>query len=144
MAKGKSKLVQGEYTPQNPSKYGGKYPIEYRSSWEFNMMNVFDRHPDVISWASESITIPYKNPLTRQWSMYVPDFMVVFKDKSGKQRCEMLEVKPAKEHPNFRGKVSKQTKLIQAINAAKWAAAATFCAKNKIFFRVLTENDMFN
>lgn len=107
------------------------------------MMQVLDGTPEVLGWASETFSIPYFNPLTKKWSMYIPDFLVAYVDKTGKQNCEMIEIKPAKEHPEYAGKVSKQTKLVQAINAAKWQAAMAYCARRKWRFRVATENDLF-
>jgi len=137
------KTAKGEFTPKNPQKYLGKYPIIYRSSWELPMMRLFDTHPSVLGWSSETISIPYKNPLTGQWSMYVPDFLVIYVDRSGAKHCEMIEVKPLKECPQYTGKVSKQTALVQAINAAKFQAAIAYCAKRGWKFRVANEQEMF-
>lgn len=143
------KFARGEFIMKNPQKYCGVLTrkIEYRSSWEYVMMKKFDEHPDVLAWASESITIPYYNPLTRKQSMYVPDFFVVYADKYGKKRAELLEVKPAREHPNYvrKGKerISERTKLTQIINAAKWKAAMEYCARRRIGFKVITEEQMF-
>jgi hypothetical protein len=139
--------VKGEFTPANARKYIGKYPIIYRSSWELTMMRKFDEHPNVIAWASETVSIPYQNPLTGKWSMYIPDFLVVYQDKNGMKRAEIIEVKPLKERPDYQRKqgerLSERTKLAQAINAAKWTAAVKFCAKNHLSFRVASEDEMF-
>lgn len=143
------KFVTGTFQCVNPQKYCGdlRKPITYRSSWEFAMMNKFDAHPNVIAWASESITIPYQNPLTKRWTMYVPDFFVVYIDKDGRHHAELIEIKPAKEHPEYVRKknerISERTKLTQIINAAKWQAAARYCAERKIAFRIATEDSMF-
>ncbi len=138
-----TKFRQGEFVPKNPQKYVGKRPITYRSSWEFSLMRCLDDHPAVLKWASESITIPYENPFTKRWTMYVPDFLVVYVDKNGREHAELIEVKPAKEVPTFDGKVTRHTKLTQMLNAAKWQAAVKFCAKNNMYFRVATERDLF-
>ena len=137
------KFAKDEFTPKNPQKYVGKYPIIYRSSWEWSMMRTFDDHPDVVQWSSETVSIPYRNPLTGKWSMYIPDFMVLYADRDGNQHCEMIEVKPLKEVPGFDGKVNQRTKLVQAINQAKWSAAMAFCKKRGIHFRVATEDQIF-
>ena len=94
-------------------------------------------------WSSESISIPYRNPLTGNWSLYLPDFLVVYIDKYGTKHCEMIEVKPEKEVPGYAGKVSPRTKLVQAINAAKWQAAIAYCAKRNWKFRVANETQIF-
>lgn len=142
-----SRPAKAEYYPANPEKYIGTYPIVYRSSWEHSVMRVFDAHPYVLAWASESVSIPYINPLTGKWAMYVPDFLVVYADKNGQKHAEIIEVKPMKERPDYVRKagerLSKRTQLTQIINAAKFMAAATYCKKNKMRFRVASENELF-
>lgn len=135
---------KGEFVPKNPSKYIGTSKITYRSSWEFTVMTYFDNHPSVLAWSSESISIPYRNPLNGRQTVYIPDFLVVY-ERGGKHHAEMIEVKPAKEVPGLlkEGKINKKTQLTQILNAAKWQAAAAFCAKRRITFRVITENDLF-
>jgi hypothetical protein len=137
-----TKYSQGEWTPTNPSKYIGKYPITYRSSWELSVFRVLDAHPSVTQWASESISIPYKHPLTGGWHFYIPDLMIVFTDKNGSRRAELVEIKPAKEAYADRAK-SKKDKATLAVNQAKWAAAMAWCHKNGLTFRVLTEDQLF-
>jgi hypothetical protein len=90
-----TKYSQGEWKPNNPAKYIGKYPITYRSSWELSVFRVLDAHPSVTQWASESISIPYQHPLTGKWHFYIPDLMIVFTDKTGSRRAELVEIKPA-------------------------------------------------
>lgn len=106
-------------------------------------MRVLDHHPNVTQWASESISIPYMHPLTGKWTFYIPDFMIVFVDKHGNKRAEMIEVKPAKEAYADRAK-SKKDKLTLAVNQAKWQAAMAWCHKNGLVFKVLTEDQMFH
>lgn len=135
--------LKGEFTPKNPEKYRGKYPIIYRSSWELTAMRKFDSHPDVIAWASESIKIPYRNPLTGKGSVYVPDFLVVFEDKNGNRRQELVEVKPRSQTLLNEAR-SKHDKISLAINTAKWKAAAAWCKKHGLTFRVLNEQGIYN
>lgn len=137
-----TKYSQGEYTPVNASKYVGKSPIVYRSSWELSTFRVLDAHPNVTQWASESISIPYMHPLTGKWTFYIPDLLVVFTDKDGKKRAELIEIKPAKEAYDDKAK-SKRDKAVLAVNKAKWAAAMAWCHKNGLTFRVLTEEQLF-
>lgn len=143
MARSK-KFANGRFEPVNTAKYKGKTPITYRSSWELVFMKVLDNHPNVVAWSSESITIPYMNPLTGKQTLYVPDFLIAYIDKKGKHICELVEIKPLKEVPNAGGpRVSQKTKLIQAVNMAKWAAAQAFCKRRGWTFRVMTERDLF-
>jgi hypothetical protein len=101
-----SKYNQGIFTPKNPQKYVGKNKdtVVYRSGWEKKTMEMFDAHPYILQWSSESISIPYTHPLLRRNGrpvirMYIPDFLVVWADKNGKKSAELWEIKPMKENP---------------------------------------------
>ena len=137
-----TKYSQGRFVPKNPAKLIGKQEVVFRSSWELTVMNFLDSHPSVIQWASESIRIPYTNPLTGKPSQYVPDFMVLYQDKNGKRRAEVVEVKPSKEAIAENAR-SKRDKASLILNTAKWAAAMAFCKKNGMTFRILTESDIY-
>lgn len=135
--------VQGQYTPINPSKYVGTYPIYFRSSWEHTVMAMFDSNPNIISWASESLKIPYQNPFTHKYTVYVPDFVVTYTDKDGKTHAEIIEVKPAKETFLEQAK-SQKAKAAVALNAFKWAAATAFAKQHGMTFRVMNEGNIYN
>jgi TnsA endonuclease N terminal len=137
-------FAQGIYEIKNPQKYVGLGKPRYRSGWELTFMMFCDNNPNVLQWASESVRIPYRNPLTGKQTIYVPDFMVVYQDKTGKQVAEMVEIKPAKETLLENNKrPSQRTRAVIAINHAKWQAAHHFCKRMGITFRVITENDLF-
>lgn len=135
--------VQGQYKPVNPSKYVGTYPIYFRSSWEFTVMKMFDSNPNITSWASESLKIPYRNPFTGKYTVYIPDFVVTYTDANGKTHAEIIEVKPAKETFLEQAK-SQRSKAAVALNAFKWQAATIFAKSHGMTFRVLTESNIFN
>lgn len=135
--------VQGEYILKNPQKYQGEYPVYYRSSWERTVIRNFDEHPSVISWASESIKIPYKHPLRNgNIAWYIPDFLVQYQDKNGSIITELIEVKPLKETVLERAKTAND-KLKVAVNMAKWTAAKAFCKTNNIKFRVISAENIY-
>lgn len=134
---------QGQYRPINPDKYVGTYPIYYRSSWELKVMEKFDTHPNVESWASESLKIPYRNPFTDKYTVYVPDFLVTYVDAKGNRLTEIIEVKPAKETFLEEAR-SQRAKAAVALNTFKWAAAQQFASKHGMRFRVLNENNIYN
>ena len=92
-----AKYAQGKYTLKNPEKYMANRQPTYRSSWEFAFMQFCDNHPAVAKWASEAIKIPYRNPLTGKQTIYVPDFFIAYADRGGKQKVELIEVKPANQ-----------------------------------------------
>lgn len=135
--------VQGKYTPVNPSKYVGTYPILYRSSWEFTVMAMFDSNPNIINWASESLKIPYQNPFTGKYTVYIPDFVVTYMDANGKTNAEIIEVKPAKETFLEQAKTLR-SKAAFALNQYKWAAATAFAKSHGMKFRVMNEENIYN
>lgn len=138
------KFAQGKFEMKNPSKYVGKKTPLARSSWEFVFMKMLDEHPGVESWASESIQIPYRDPLTGRHTIYVPDFFIVYIDKNKKKNAELVEVKPANQ--TLREKVGNnaynQSQYIK--NLAKWEAASIWCKQQGIKFRVINESDIFH
>ena len=140
-----AKFIQGRFIPKHPEKYlGDPAKISYRSSWELCFQNFLDSgHPNILGWSSETISIPYYNPVLQKWSMYIPDFFVIYMDKNDTKHVEMIEIKPEKEMPGFLGNSNVRTKLVQAVNAAKWQAALVYCAKRSWYFRVMTENQLF-
>jgi TnsA endonuclease N terminal len=133
----------GKYTPTNPHKYVGTYPIIFRSSWELKVMVMFDSNPNIESWASESLKIPYQNPFTGKYTVYVPDFVVTYVDAKGNRKAEIIEVKPAKETFLEQAK-SQKAKAAVALNTFKWQAAQVFAENHGMTFRVMTENNIFN
>lgn len=139
---GRKKYSSGVFQPANPEKYAGPNLPRYRSSWELTVMRLADQHPNVISWASEPMKIPYINPLTKKLSAYVPDILLVYVDKHGNKHQELVEIKPVKETLLSEAK-SKGDKLRYAVNMAKWQAAARFCEKHGLKFRVINENQLF-
>lgn len=137
-----ARYSQGTFTPKNIEKYIGKKLPTYRSSWELKVCQLFDSHPNIKKWGSECISIPYYNPIEQRQSIYIPDFLVVYTDKFGKEHAELIEVKPLKEASLNEAK-SKRDKLTIAVNYAKWQAAEKFCKLKNMKFRVLTEKDIF-
>ena len=135
--------AQGIFVPTNPQKYIGKHNPKYRSGWEFTFMQFCDRNKNIIQWSSESIIIPYIHPLTGKRTNYIPDFLVVYENKHGHQKAEIVEIKPKKQSLIESKVASARDRAVVAINHAKWASAMAFCKQNGLTFRVLTEDDLF-
>lgn len=138
------KFAQGRYNLKNPEKYIGLKTPLFRSSWEFAFMKFCDESPSIMKWSSEGVKIPYRNPLTAKMTIYVHDFLIQYTDARGKQHAELIEVKPENQmklqevgRDKFR-----QAQYVQ--NMAKWSAARDWCKRKKIFFRVITEKDIFH
>jgi hypothetical protein len=137
-----AKYAQGKYQVKNPEKFVGKRLPTYRSSWEFAFCTFCDNNPSVLQWASESISIPYKNPVTGKNTIYVPDFLITYQDKNERQHAELIEIKPSTQTTMETAK-SLRDRYAVAINMAKWAAAQNWCKANGLTFRVVTEFDIF-
>ena len=138
------RFAQGKFNLKNPDKYIGTKTPTYRSGWEFHFMKFCDEHPSVNQWASEAIRIPYRNPLTGKQTIYVPDFFIAYADKGGKQRVELIEVKPANQARRDKLGKSKVNQAHWVVNQAKWEAARAWCKQKKILFRIVTEDDIFH
>ena len=134
---------QGLYQPKNPSKYVGKKTPKYRSSWEWAFMRFCDNNPAVTQWASESIQIPYRHPLTGKNTIYVPDFFIVYNDKKQKKVAELIEVNPNNQAKFESVGKHAQNRAALVVNRAKWEAANKWAKNKGIRFRVLTESDIF-
>jgi hypothetical protein len=139
-----AKFAQGRFEMKNPDKYvGTKTPLA-RSSWEFVFMRMLDEHQGVEKWASESIQIPYRDPLTGKYTIYVPDFFITYVDKNGAKHAEVVEVKPASQTllANVGKSVYNQQQYVK--NMAKWEAATKWCKQQGIKFRVVNEEHIFH
>jgi TnsA endonuclease N terminal len=144
-----SKYNQGKYRPRNPQKYGGDSSnIVYRSSYELKFMQYCDLTESVISYQSEEFWIPYRSPLDGKTHRYFPDFFLKYKDKDGKIRNLVVEIKPAKDlkepqtNPPRRTKSWAYSVKMWAINQAKWAAAREWCADHNYEFKIMTEREL--
>lgn len=137
---------QGVFNIKNKEKYKGTFPIYYRSAWEARCMAMFDHNPNIISWGSESVIVPYQNPLTGRVSRYFIDFNVTMRDKEGNLKKFLIEIKPhAQTLPpvqtrNTKSLLRRQGEYIK--NQKKWEAARAFAAKHGSEFVVLTEKHL--
>jgi len=89
-----AKYAQSQYRIKNIEKYIGNKTPFYRSSWEFHFCKFCDENPNILKWASEAIKIPYRNPFTGKYTVYVPDFFISYIDAENRQHNELIEVKP--------------------------------------------------
>lgn len=138
-----SKFAQGPFTIKNPKKYVGKGTPRYRSGWEHAFMRFCDTNDNVLQWASESLVIPYRHPLTGKMTNYIPDFLITYKTRGNTVIAEVIEIKPKKQSV-IESKMSSRDRAVVAINYAKWDAATKWCKRNGLRFRVITEQDMFH
>lgn len=141
-----SKFKQGVFQPVNKDKYKGTLPILYRSSYELRFMRWADHNPNIISWGSESIIIPYQNPLTGNVSRYFVDNNITLKTKDGTIKKFLIEIKPAaqtippKPGKNTKALLRRQAEYIK--NKCKWQAAEAWAKKKGYEFTILTEKHL--
>ena len=147
-----SNFKQGKFIPKNPEKYMGNVSnVVYRSSWEYKFMQFLDYQPEVISWSSEEIVIPYFFEYDNKYHRYFPDFYFVKNNANGSTSKYMIEIKPKKDtevkKPKKLTNKSKMQMLESAItvskNEAKWKAAKEWCIQREVQFMVLTEDELF-
>jgi len=137
-----SKFANGLYTIMNPTKYIGNSKPRYRSGWEHAFMRFCDMNEHIIKWSSESIRIPYFNPIKGQRTTYVPDFLIQYRNKNNRVVTELIEIKP-KGQSIAESKQNNAQRAVVAVNHAKWEAAQAWCKQQGITFRVITEDDIF-
>jgi hypothetical protein len=106
-------------------------------------MRFCDTNDNVLQWASESIAIPYMNPVTGKKSNYVPDFLITYRTKDNTVRAELIEIKPKKQSV-IESRMSSRDRAVVAVNYAKWAQASKWAQRNGMSFRVITEDDLFH
>jgi hypothetical protein len=134
---------QGAYPVKNATKYVGLGTPRYRSGWELTFMMFLDSNDNVLQWASESIRIPYRNPLTGKQSIYVPDFLVTYRGRNNTTIAELIKIKPKKQSL-LESKASDRDRAIVAVNYAKWHQATLWCKKNGLTFRVINEDQIYH
>lgn len=142
----------GKFRPINEKKYEGDYnKITYRSLWERGLMRWVDENPDVKSWSSEEIVIPYISPVDNKSHRYYMDFKITFISGS----TILVEVKPAHEtRPPVRKVTKRPTNKQQmrylteaktfAVNDAKWAAAKKYADRRGWKFVIFTQDTLQN
>lgn len=134
----------GRFIPKNPQKYVGKSVnrIMFRSSWELAFFKWLDGNDAILRWGSEELAIPYVHPVDGRVHRYFPDIVVMYKDKEGGIRKEIIEIKPYKETVPTPRMTERDAAALQ-VNEAKWKFAADWAERNGAKFRVLTERSLF-
>ncbi len=116
-----SKFQQGTYTVMNPQKYAGKGAPKYRSGWELAFMRFCDSNDHIITWSSESLAIPYRNPMTGKPTRYIPDFLIQYRNKNNQVVTELIEIKPKTKHTRKQSQQQRQNGCCSEL--CKWDAA---------------------
>ena len=145
----------------NPSKYfGTKNPI-CKSSWEYQVFNFMDKHPDVTRWGYECLEVPYFNPLKGGYTIYYPDIYCHTRQANGSVKQFLIEIKPNKmcsppvqpaipktKTPNSLKKYEKALRRYTIdkgsyeVNKSKWEQALAWCNRHGITFLLVTEKEV--
>ena len=139
----------GRYIPKNPKKYkGDPSRIVYRSLWERKFMIYCDFNDSIIEWGSEEVIIPYVSPWDGRVHRYFPDFYIKVKQKTGKYKKFIIEVKPKNQcsppTTTPKKRTSKWYNEVKTwgINEAKWKSATQWCEANNMQFQILNEDHL--
>jgi hypothetical protein len=137
-----------KYKPVHPQKYvGDPTDIVCRSSWETRFAIWCDHNPAIIEWGSETTIIPYICPTDNRAHRYFVDFKIKVKDRTGRIKTYLVEIKPDKQTRPPDTPKRKTRQFINEVmtwgkNDAKWKAARDYCADRGIEFIILTEYDL--
>ena len=89
---------QGKYKVKNYQKYkGDPTNVIYRSSWELKFLKYCDLNDNVLEFGSEEVIVPYMSPLDNRIHRYFPDFYIKVREKNGKIKKYLIEIKPKKQ-----------------------------------------------
>jgi hypothetical protein len=143
----KSRYPQPKYyKPVNPQKYvGNANGIVARSNLERRFFKIFDMNNNVLQWGSEEMHIKYKSSVDGLIHRYFPDVVLKLKDRSGKTKIYIIEIKCKAqcEPPKKRNSQKFLTETVTyQTNQDKWQAAKEFCQKRGLIFYVLTEDHL--
>ena len=120
-------------------------PCIYRSSLELKVMRWFDNNPNIVSWGSESIILPYISPLDKKIHRYFIDFFAHLKESTGNIKKLIIEIKPFSQtiQPQISKRKAAKTMIYEQTqwvnNQAKWKAAEEWSKKSGYTFLILTE-----
>lgn len=151
MGKPKSgKYHQGIYKPIHPEKCLNKNLVEFRSGLEYKYFYKIDKSPNVIRWGSETVWVPYYNPIKKRTAQYWVDLYLETKSHG----TMIVEIKPKKEikaitenKPPKMTKAKKKTTFLYEskmfyINKNKWETAKQFAENKGWTFWCISEDDL--
>jgi len=138
---------QGIFKPKQREKYKGSSLPVYRSGWELKFFRWCDCNPNIISWISEGVIIPYKSPLDGKIHRYFVDGLITIKERTC-NKTYLIEIKPSSQvkAPTPKKYKRKTTMLYEQktyiVNRAKWEAAEKWAKNKGIEFKILTEKEL--
>ena len=106
-----------------------------------------DTNSSIITWASEEISIPYRDPVTGKRRRYYPDFIVQYRNTRGTVETRIIEVKPEKQcklpvKPKRNTRSYIREVMTWGTNSAKWQAAKAYAESRGWKFQLMTEKEL--
>ena len=135
---------KGKWKPKNTEKYeGNPFNITYRSLWERKAFKWCDENPEIISWSSEEIVIPYILKTDGRRHKYYPDLKITY--ANGK--TIIVEIKPKRQTKAPKVKARKGPKYIKEVyaygmNTSKWEYAKVYAKDRGWGFEIWTEDEL--
>jgi len=133
---------KGIYKPSK--KYSGNpHNVVYRSLWERQTFIWCDQNPEVVSWSSEEVIIPYKSVIDGKIHRYYMDLKIIFEN----ELTLLVEIKPKSQTKKPERKNKTLRKYIQevktwGVNASKWDAAYKYAKRKGWKFQIWTEKEL--
>jgi hypothetical protein len=134
----------GRYTVKNRKKYEGDYSrVFFRSLWERQVFRWIDENPDIKSWSSEEVVIPYRCRTDNRVHRYFMDVKMTTSDN----QVHLIEIKPkiqTKKPDKTRRKTKKFIKeaITYIKNESKWKAADEYAKDRGWKFHIWTEDTL--
>lgn len=135
---------KGRYTVKNKKKYrGDSSNVVYRSMWEKWCFKWCDENPNIKTWSSEEIVIPYLYDVDKRYHRYFMDLKITYTNNT----TVLVEVKPEKQtkppiYPGRKTKAYLSEGLEYVKNQNKWKAASEFAKDRGWQFQIWTEKHL--
>lgn len=135
---------KGRYSIQNVSKYqGDPTRVFFRSLWERQVFRFLDSNPDIESWVSEEIVVPYICKTDGKIHRYFVDLRITMTNG----QTYLIEIKPksqtAPPTPQKRKTAKYVTEVLQYVkNTSKWEAADSYAKRMGWTFQIWTEETL--
>ena len=137
---------KGIFEAKNPQKWVNS-KIIHRSGLERKWFTLFDLDPNVLAIGSETIIVPYFDPVKQKMRKYYVDNVIKYKDRDGNIKIKLIEIKCYSESiqpkkPKRITNAYKSSVMTFITNEAKWEAATKYAKARGWEFCVLTEKHL--
>jgi len=135
---------KGKWRPKNRDKYDGDpTKIVYRSLWERQTFKWCDNNPNIKSWSSESVTVPYKSITDGKFHRYFVDLKINYTDG----KTILVEIKPKRQTKPPKKKTRRTRRYISEVmtygmNTSKWEYAEQYARDRGWEFQIWTEDTL--